>query len=480
MSIGEAVASPRVSTDPKEGARGRRIFPLHILQRQRLLGVFDVAVLNLGLLAGLHQTRGLPFSLGTVSAHITWFVVYTALWLTIASAGDNYTSRALQPRLTLVGVAKALALTEALFIVLPLATPPLPAARELLGIEIAFRAVPLILWRLAFAAVFARPTFQRRAIIVGAGRAGRAMARAIREMEPNRLVLGYVDDDPAKQGEVLDTLPVLGRPADLDQLLSATGATDIILAITGEVNSHLVQDLLRCYERGVQVVPMPTLYEQVTGRIPVEHIGDRWLVALPLDFDTHSMYQLVKRGLDVLASLVGLALLAPFLPLIALAIKLDSKGPIFYRPERLGQGGKPFRLWKLRTMVANADRVGDPTFTRREDSRITRLGHLLRGAHLDELPQFLNVLRGEMSLVGPRPERYVPELEQQIPFYRMRLAVRPGTAGWALVRQGYAEGTADTLVKLQYDLYYIKHQSLYLDLVILIRAAVVMLFRRGR
>ncbi len=225
---------------------------------------------------------------------------------------------------------------------------------------------------------------------------------------------------------------------------------------------------------------MPALYEQVTGRIPVEHIGERWLTTLPLDRDPRTFFLMAKRLSDVVVSVIGLILLAPFLPLIALAIKLDSPGPVFYRPERLGLGGKPFRLWKLRTMVANADRKGDPTFTAMSDSRITRVGWFLRGAHIDELPQFLNILLGEMSLVGPRPERYVPELEAKIPFYRMRLAVKPGTAGWALVKQGYAEGAEGTLVKLQYDLYYIKYQSIYLDLVIVIRTAVDMLFRRGR
>jgi lipopolysaccharide/colanic/teichoic acid biosynthesis glycosyltransferase len=131
-------------------------------------------------------------------------------------------------------------------------------------------------------------------------------------------------------------------------------------------------------------------------------------------------------------------------------------------------------------MVTNADRIGDPTFTGKADSRVTRVGKLLRAAHVDELPQFINILSGEMSLVGPRPERYVKELEEQIPFYRMRLAVRPGTAGWALVKQGYAEGKEGTLLKLQYDLFYIKHMSFYLDMVIIIRTAIDMLFRRGQ
>jgi lipopolysaccharide/colanic/teichoic acid biosynthesis glycosyltransferase len=246
------------------------------------------------------------------------------------------------------------------------------------------------------------------------------------------------------------------------------------------MHGEVLRAVLECYERGARILPMPALYEQVTGRVPVEHIGDRWLVALPLDRDTRTLYRPIKRAIDVAVSVVGLLLLAPLFPFLALAIKLESPGPVFYRPERLGRGGRPFRLWKLRTMVANADRVGDPTFTGKQDSRVTRIGWLLRAAHVDELPQFLNILKGDMSLVGPRPERYVKELEEQIPFYRMRLAVKPGTAGWALVKQGYAEGKAGTLVKLQYDLFYIKRQSFYLDMVILIRTAITMLFRRGQ
>lgn len=460
---------------------GKGLLPLHILQRQRLLAVGDLLFLNLGLLAGFHRFREMPLSAQPILDQPTWFISYTLLWLTVSVAGDNYSSwRSVRPSVSLIGVAKALVAVELLFLALPLVTPPLPAARILLLGEIAVRVAPLLVWRFLYAQVLTHTTFRRRAIIVGAGKAGRTIAEALREMEPSHLVLGFVDDDPAKRGTLVAGFPVLGRSDDLESLLKAHGATDIVLAIRNEGPGQLIDQLLRCFERGVRIVPMPALYEQVTGRIPVEHIGERWLTTLPLDRDPRTFFLMVKRLSDVVVSVIGLIMLAPFLPFIALAIKLESPGPVFYRPERLGLGGKPFRLWKLRTMVANADRTGDPTFTAKSDSRITKVGWFLRGAHIDELPQFLNILLGEMSLVGPRPERYVPELEAQIPFYRMRLAVKPGTAGWALVKQGYAEGTEGTLVKLQYDLYYIKYQSTYLDLVIIIRTAVDMLFRRGR
>ncbi|MEZ4455509.1 MAG: sugar transferase [Gemmatimonadales bacterium] len=466
-------------TNPLTSLRGR--FGLGVSVRQRLLAIGDLLLLNIGLLAGLHFCRGLPLGPETVTGHLAWFLSYSAIWTIIALAGDNYHGgRSAQPVTSLAGVAKAFVVTELIYLAIPILTPPLPSARILLAGEMALRAAPLLVWRVLFAAIFTRVAFRRRAIIVGAGQAGRTVAEVLDAEEPAYLVAGFVDDDETKAAASIGGLPVLGRPADLARLTDQLGATDIILAITHAISSETVDQLLRCYERGARIVPMPHLYEQVTGRIPVEHIGDRWLVSLPLDREPSPVYLVAKRLIDVVVSVIGIVVLAPFMPLIALAIKLDSPGPLFYRPERLGQGGRPFRLWKLRTMVADADRRGDPTFTSQGDSRITRIGRLLRGAHIDELPQFMNVLVGQMSLVGPRPERYVPELEAQIPFYRMRLAVKPGTAGWALVKQGYAEGAEGTLVKLQYDLYYIKNQSLYLDFVIMIRTAVDMLFRRGR
>jgi exopolysaccharide biosynthesis polyprenyl glycosylphosphotransferase len=473
-----AAASVKETVAPARSA-ARVVVPLGA--RQKLLGLVDLLIVNLSLLASLRYSAELPFAWSTVADHWYWFAVLSVLWLVIATAGDNYNSwRSVTPMIAVLGIAKALALTMLIYMLIPLLSPPLPATRTVLLQQIGLTAGFLVLWRLAFALVFRRSTFRRRTIIVGAGQAGRRIGEALVAREPSHDVLGFVDDNHAKVGERVNDLPVLGGSPDLVRLVEQTGATDLVIAIIHHMPAEVVREMLRCYERGVRVLPMPALYEQVTGRVPVEHIGDRWLVALPIDRDAHTLYAPVKRAMDVAVSLVGLLLLAPFFPFLALAIKLDSPGPVFYRPQRLGKGGRPFGLWKLRTMVPNADRIGDPTFTAKADDRVTRVGRLLRAAHLDELPQFINILSGEMSLVGPRPERYVKELEEQIPFYRMRLAVRPGTAGWALVKQGYAEGTEGTLIKLQYDLFYIKHMSLYLDVVIIVRTAIDMLFRRGQ
>jgi len=223
------------------------------------------------------------------------------------------------------------------------------------------------------------------------------------------------------------------------------------------MDGQLFKGLMDCQELGMRITLVPLLYEEITGKVPVRHIGESWPAALPLGHaSTGSLFSVCKRAMDVTISLLGLAALLVLFPLVALAIYVDSPGPIFYAQERVGKGGRTYRLVKLCTMVPDAERDGRAVWAREKDPRVTRVGRILRATHIDELPQFINILKGEMSVVGPRPERqeFVAELEKQIPFYRLRHAVKPGMAGWALVKHGYSSSVEDALTKLQYDLYY--------------------------
>jgi len=350
-------------------------------------------------------------------------------------------------------------------------------------------------WRSAYPRLLSARRFARRALVVGAGRAGQMVLEALREQGDGAYqVVGFVDDDAAKWGQAVgwrkgsladarDPGPrVLGDRHALRELIAEHGVTTLVLAITHEVDGDLLAALLDCLELGVEIVPMAVLYEQLTGRVPAEHIGESWYVAMPIDHPgTGVVWPAVKRLMDVLLASVGLVLFGVALPFIALAIYVDSPGPIFYTQERVGKGGRVFRAYKLRSMVPNAEN-GGAVWAQKNDPRVTRVGRLLRKAHIDEFPQFLNILKGEMSAVGPRPERpeFVEELAREIPFYRVRHAVKPGMAGWGLVKQGYGASKEDALLKLQYDLYYIKHQSLWLDLIILLRTVVDTLTLRGR
>jgi exopolysaccharide biosynthesis polyprenyl glycosylphosphotransferase len=278
-------------------------------------------------------------------------------------------------------------------------------------------------------------------------------------------------------------LPVLGTSRELKQIVQSQNVPELVVAISHDLSASLFQALLECKELGLQITLMPVLFEQLTGMVPIEHIGDNWNVALPLDSaEAGGLYAIAKRLFDVTGALIGLALYLPLLPFLMLAIKLDSPGPVFYRQARVGKGGKVFQLIKLRTMVADAEADGHAQRAQKSDPRITRVGRWLRKARLDEMPQLFNILKGDMSAVGPRPERpeHLAELDRLIPFHRLRNAVKPGMAGWAVVNYDYVATVEDAKIRLQYDLYYIKHQSLWLDFVILVRTMGHMLALKGR
>ena len=243
------------------------------------------------------------------------------------------------------------------------------------------------------------------------------------------------------------------------------------------------QILLDAQEQGTEIARMQTIYEELLGRVPIHHLESDWVLRSFVDESrSGGLYELGKRLLDIIGAIVGLALCLILLPFVGLAILINSGLPVFYWQERLGRGGKEFQIVKFRTMYQNAEKDGKAQMAGEKDPRITSVGNFLRVTRLDEFPQFLNVLRGEMSLVGPRAERaeWVSTFQQEIPFYRARLLVKPGITGWAQVNYGYAATVEDTSVKLEYDLYYIKHRSIVMDLAILLQTIGTVFGRRGR
>ena len=266
-------------------------------------------------------------------------------------------------------------------------------------------------------------------------------------------------------------------------LVKEQSIPEIILAITHDISSSVFRSLMDCKELGVEITLMTDLFEEITGRVPVEHIGDNWFVSLPMDSAESSVfYAFASRVFDIVTASLGLILLLPFFPIIALAIYLDSPGQIFYKQKRVGKGGKEFYLYKLRTMIPDAEIDGQAQRALEKDPRITKVGRWLRRFRLDEMPQLYNILRGDMSAVGPRPERpsHLIELDANVPFHRLRNAVKPGMAGWAVLNFGYIDDLESANVRLQYDLYYVKHQSLLLDLTILLRTFGQVFLLRGR
>jgi exopolysaccharide biosynthesis polyprenyl glycosylphosphotransferase len=285
-------------------------------------------------------------------------------------------------------------------------------------------------------------------------------------------LVGFIDDDPEKQGQSMEELQVLGDHTSLLPLLEKKDITDLIVAILGPMSGNMLQAILDAQERGIEITRMPVAYEELLGRLPIQHLEADWLLRSFVDeVRVSTLYGILKRGMDIIGSLIGLLACFLVLPWVALAIGIESGRPIFYIQPRLGQGGKVFSVVKFRTMHQDAEADGEAHWAQEGDPRTTRVGQILRKTHIDEFPQFWNVLRGEMSLVGPRPERpeLVAELQKQIPFYRARLLTKPGITGWAQVNYGKGASIQGSAEKMEFDLYYIKHRSLAMDLWIVLR-----------
>jgi exopolysaccharide biosynthesis polyprenyl glycosylphosphotransferase len=356
--------------------------------------------------------------------------------------------------------------------------------RIVVGAFIVAASILTVIWRLAYIRLYTSSGLSRRVLIVGAGKAGLALARAYGGTNPKPFTLiGYIDDDSRKMHQLYEGYPVVGPSGQLLAIVDQYRASDLVVAITGEVQGSTFQTLLDAQERGVEVSRMPTIYEEIMQRVPVHHLESDWLIRSFVDqLRTSLIYDALKRLMDIAGGLVGLAVLLPLSPFIVLATLADSGPPILYSQDRLGKGGEPFSIHKFRTMHADADSDGSFKPAEENDERITRTGNFLRRTHLDELPQFWNVLRGNMSLVGPRAERsqLVAQYQKEIPFYRARLLVKPGLTGWAQVNYGYVVTIRETAVKLEYDLYYIKHRSLMMDITILLRTIGTVIGRKGR
>ncbi len=340
----------------------------------------------------------------------------------------------------------------------------------------------IIGWRVLYSYLLDQPIFKKNVLILGAGWAGKTILREINRSRKSGLrVAGFIDDDPSKQGKDVEGVPVFG---DRDTLLTAIHQNDIGLivnAITHEKHADLIKALISCSWNGIDIVDMPTIYEQLTGKIPFKHINDMWMLHVVIS--KPKLYgKLVKPLVEAIFALMLFVFLIPALIIIAVLVKMSSRGQVFYTQVRVGKDGREFTIIKFRTMVENAESNTGAVYTADNDPRITKVGKFLRKWRLDETPQLLNVIKGEMSLIGPRPERYVfiKEFEEKIPFYAQRLAVRPGLTGWAQVKYPYASSIEQTEEKLQYDLYYIKNMSFILDLVVLLKTIKVVLFGSGK
>jgi sugar transferase (PEP-CTERM system associated) len=341
--------------------------------------------------------------------------------------------------------------------------------------------VGILGWRLLFNHLTGTLRMQERILIVGTGDTARKVARQILDQHDFAYaVIGFIDDDASRVGERIVNPAIIGTPADIPGMIARHEVDRIVVGLADRRGKLPVEELLHAKMAGVRVEEATTTYERVTGKILIDDLRPSWLIFSD-GFRVSRAARWTKRVIDLLLAFMLAVLSFPLMVLTAIAIRLESTGPVLYCQERVGENGRTFTLCKFRSMRTDAEKGGTPIWATDGDARITRVGNFIRKTRLDELPQLWNVVLGDMSFVGPRPERpfFVAELAKDIPFYQQRHAVKPGLTGWAQVKYRYGSSREDSMEKLRYDLYYIKHLSVFFDLTIVFDTVKVVLFRKG-
>ncbi|MBK1726598.1 TIGR03013 family XrtA/PEP-CTERM system glycosyltransferase [Halorhodospira neutriphila] len=361
---------------------------------------------------------------------------------------------------------------------------PVPSAYSGLSLGLSLSFVALVAKRRVYRGLARSPRLKQRILVVGVG----SRAAAVTELQGERsaeempyTVIGFVAQERSRPVDVPPEqviVPAAGQ--DLRSLARAYEADELVVAVRERRGQLPLEELLDCRLHGITVTDLTHFLERERRQLRLDSLNTSSLI-FGSGFRQGRLRAAVKRATDLAVSLALLAVTLPLMAATAVAIKLESRGPVLYRQERIGRGNRPYLLYKFRSMRADAERDGVPQWARQADDRITRVGRVIRKLRIDELPQILNVLRGEMSFVGPRPERppFVEQLSQRIPFYPARHSVRPGITGWAQVCYPYGASVEDAWEKLQYDLYYVKNHTFFLDAVILVRTVAVVVLGQG-
>lgn len=454
-----------------------------ISERKVLLRIFDI-VFVLALLYGV----GLVFDFDYFiikAQHWVWSIVL-GLYLTIfATIFELYNlQKASKFEVVIQNIILTSSVTVLFYLLTPFYTPELPANRlQIIYFYISIN-LALFIWRYAYIVLISAPRFFKRVLLVGNANEVLEVVESLQKSDPNYKVVGYINTEPKKvAGEGIREIPSFSFRT-ISETIKKYQVSEIVVASpqSDAMTAALYNALISQLENGVPIREYTQVYEEITHRVPIQHVDRDFYRYFPFSrSNQNKLYLFFHRILDLLFSVLGLVFGLIISPFIIVGNLIGNRGPLFYTQIRVGKNGRDFKIYKLRSMVTDAEKNG-AQFAAKKDARVTKFGRFLRRSRFDEIPQFINVIKGDMSVIGPRPERpvFVKELSKEIPFYEVRHLVKPGVTGWAQVNAKYGMTQEDAIQKLQYDLYYIKHRSLFLDISIVIKTLSTIIFFRGQ
>ncbi|QXP78229.1 MULTISPECIES: exopolysaccharide biosynthesis polyprenyl glycosylphosphotransferase [Winogradskyella] len=454
-----------------------------ISERKILLRILDLLMVFVGVycLSLYYDFEYIEVNINNSVALILLGVYFTVF----ASIFELYD---LQKASQLDSTFKNIVITTSVVVLFYLLTPVLSPYLPLERIQIVYFYFTLmfsvLLWRVLYIYLIESPRFYKRVLLVGEISSIEGLTSALSTTDPNYKIVGFINS------EIVISKPVKYRgltefkPKDFLKTIEEEKISEILVASTNTeaITAEVYHDLMLLLERGFKIRDYTQVYEELLKKVPIQFVGKDFYKYFPFSrSNENKLYIFFQRTFDVVFSIIGLILGLLILPIVLIGNLIGNKGPLFYRQERVGKNSKPFNILKLRSMVVNAEQ-GGAKWAQKNDTRITKFGIFLRRSRMDEIPQFYNVLKGDMSIIGPRPERpfFVNELSQIIPFYETRHIIKPGLTGWAQVSTRYGASVDESLTKLQYDLYYIKHRSVFLDLNIFIKTLSTILYYRGQ
>ncbi|MCB4799721.1 sugar transferase [Neotamlana laminarinivorans] len=455
----------------------------NISERKILLRVFDILSVLLML---FFVSNSLKFDYFTISKeNWTWvfvLILYLSLFGSIFEIYDLQKSSAIEKIAS--GVVLTASTTVLFYLLTPIFTPFLPSNRLQIIFFYFSILLALFIWRLVYSTLVVSPRFFKKILIVGETSNIEAIIDAFKQADPNYKIVAFINceenqDDTIKFKNIKEY-----KPDEIHEVLKQEGVSEIVIASYNSetITPDLYFQLIRLLESGFSIKEYTQVYENLTQRVPVQYVGKDFYKYFPFSrSNENKLYLFFHRLFDIVVSVLGIVVAILFLPIVLIGNAFGNRGKLFYTQERVGKNGKLFKIIKYRTMIKNAETKG-AVWAKKGDTRITPFGKFLRHSRLDEMPQFINVLKGEMSFIGPRPERpfFVKQLSEMLPFYETRHIVKPGLTGWAQVMSRYGASVDDSLLKLQYDLYYIKHRSFLLDAIILMKTFSTVIYYRGQ